>query len=302
MKKILALMLSSLIVLGGTGVAVSATTSGAPKAQEQQNNLYLVPGTYISGGKKVENTISSGATKLSSEECAEIYTENAYVCTLSTGTALPAPSSARVDKEGNAYSFNGWWTIVDATVTYFDKVPKLSEDTYLYADWRADLSQRMDPVEPDPEVVVEPNHYLIIKHAEKIDGKSEEKIVLRQSSTDVSSAMDLGYGHPVQLSTQLTLLPGDSFIVYTTGLTNSEKPVKAPYADKNSTTRYFQFEANGTGTNDTANYLGLGANADNYRVDPVIMYLAESSGTFNIYLKFFSGGNTMAVYMEPAAV
>ena len=298
MKKILALTLTSLIALGGTGVAVSATTlTSAPQvAATEQNVLYLVPGTYISGGEKVENTIPSGAQKLSEEECEKIYTENAYICTLSEGMALPTPASERVDKEGNAYSFNGWWTIVDATVTYFDKVPYLSETTYLYADWRADLSQRMDPVEPDPEVVVEPNHYLIVKHADK----TEDKITLRQSSTDVSSAMDLGYGHPVQLSTQFTLKPGDTFIVYTTGLTTSEKPVIAPYADKNSQTRYFQFEANGTGTNDTADYLECGPNATYYRENPVINYKATASITFNIYLKFFSNGSTMAVYMEPA--
>lgn len=301
MKKILALTLTSLIALGGTGVAVSATTSSAPLSEAQtaavgQNNLYLVPGTYILNGEKVENSIPSGAKKLSAEECAEIYTENAYICTLSKGTALPTPESTRKDKEGNAYSFNGWWTIVDATVTYFDTVPKLTETTYLYADWRADLSQRMDPVEPDPEVVVEPNHYMIVKHADK----TEEKIVLRQSSTDVSIAMDLGYGHPVQLSTQLTLNPGDTFVVWTTGLTTSEKPVKAPYADKNTSSRYFQFEANGTGTNNTADYLKNAANANNYRSDPEIVYLADQSGTFNIYIKFFGGGNTMAIYMEPA--
>lgn len=298
MKKILALALTGLIALGGTSVALSAKASAdAPQAsaQTEQNTVYLVPGTYTQNGKKVENTIPTGAQKLTSAECEEIYTENAYLCTLSAGETLPTPVSERVDKEGNAYSFNGWWTIVDATVTYFNTVPEVSETTYLYADWRADLSQRMDPVEPDPEDVVEPNHYMMVKHS---DG-TEDRIILRASSTDVTSALGLGYGYPVQLSTQLTLMPGDTFVVWTTGLTSSEDPVKAPYADRNNTTRRFQIEANGTGTNDTANYLS--ASGINYREIPTISYIASTTGTYNIYLKFFGKGETMAIYMEPAA-
>lgn len=301
MKKILALTLTSLIALGGTGIVVSATTagntaplSGTEAVEAAQNNLYLVPGTYISNGVKVENTLPSGAQKLSKEQCEEIFTDNAYICTLSTGEALPTPASTRKDKEGNAYSFNGWWSIVDATVTYFDKVPTLSETTYLYADWRADLSQRMDPVEPDPEVVVEPNHYMEITHT---DG-TKDKITLRQSSTDVSSALHLGYGHPVQLSTQFTLNPGDIIKIYTTGLNDSEKPDVAPLLGAGNSSE-IQLESNGTGTNRTADYLL--ADEGSKRREPSLTYIAEQTGTYNIYIKFFGDGSTMAVYMEPPA-
>ena len=66
----------------------------------------------------------------------------------------PKPKSTRKDKDGNDYSFNGWWAIVDATVTYFDVVPDVTESIYLYADWRADLSQRKDPVKPEEGGIV----------------------------------------------------------------------------------------------------------------------------------------------------
>lgn len=300
MKKFLIAILSCIFAFGcfGAAPAVSAPLGDSAPAFDTGvgANVYLVPGTYMQGGVKVENTVSSGVQKLTPEQCEVIFTENAYLCTLDVGAALPAPASNRVDKAGNPYSFNGWWTIVDAMITYFDTVPDAEETVFLYADWRADLSQRMDPVEPDPEVVVEPNHYMLITRA---DGGVEEKITLRKSATDVSSALDLGYGSPVQLYAQFTLHPGDRFTVYTTGLSSSEKPVKAPYADKNNPTRHFNLEANGAGTNDTANFLS--ASGTNYRENPVLTYIAENSGTYNIYIKFFGAGETMNVYMEPPA-
>ena len=157
MKKILALILVNVLALCGTGaMTASATTvdNAAPQPvaeiTAEQPSLYLVPGTYTLDGQKVSNTVSgSGVKQLTAAECEDIFTENAYLCTAQKGASLPIPSSTRKDKNGNAYSFNGWWTIVDATVTYFDKVPQISETTYLYADWRADLSQRMDPIIPD---------------------------------------------------------------------------------------------------------------------------------------------------------
>ncbi|MCH5159082.1 MAG: hypothetical protein J1F33_07795 [Clostridiales bacterium] len=298
MKKILALTLTCMLALGCAALTVPKTVasySESPAVAAAESTLYLVPGTYMQGGEKVLNTIASGAEKLSKAQCDAIFTDNAYRCTLSKGAALPSPTSTRVDKSGNSFTFNGWWMIVDATVTYFDKVPDFAGVTFLYADWRADLSQRMDPIEPDPGVVVEPNHYMMVTHA---DGESE-KISLRKASTDINSALDLGYGMPVQLYAQFTLNPGDKFTVYTTGLTDSETPVKAPYADKNNQTRTITLEANGTGTNNTANYLS--ASGFNYRENPVLTYIADTSGTFNIYLKFFGAGETMNVYMEPAA-
>ena len=163
MKKILALALTSILLLGGAGVSASAA---APvRAQADSGKIYLVPGTYSADGTKAENTVASGADKLDKAACDKINTENAYLCTLAEGEELPAPASTRTDKQGNPYAFNGWWSIVDATVTYFEKVPAASETMFLYADWRADLSQRKDPVAPDEGDVVLPKHYMSIKRA-----------------------------------------------------------------------------------------------------------------------------------------
>lgn len=304
MKKFLALALTALLSLGGTGVALASTAPEevSPLAQAEataaeQHSLYLVPGTYREGGVKVENTIPSGAQKLSQDECDVIFTENAYLCTLSAGEALPVPTSERVDKNGEKYAFNGWWAIVDATVTYFDTVPETKEVTFLYADWRADLSQRKDPVAPDPVEEVEPNHYLKITHATG----DTETVALRKSSTDIATAMDLGYGYAVQLLNQITLVEGDKIEVYTTGLDNSkEEPVIAPVipAGGNWMNRDIQLESNATGDNKTSDFLT--ADRGSSRSTPSMTVNEGVNGTFNIYIKFFFNGASMAVYMEPA--
>lgn len=301
MKKILALTLTGMLLVSGSAIAVgaSADTSPAPAAQAEvtptaQNKLYLVPGTYVSGGGRIENTVPSGARKLTGDECDEVFTENAYICELAEGAALPVPASSRTDKDGNAYAFNGWWTIVDATVTYFDKVPALTETTFLYADWRADLSQRKDPVIPDSGVEIEPNHYMTVKRAATGD---TEKITLRKAFTNMTSAENLGYQFAVELVAEgFELSPGDVITVYTTGLTNDEKAVITPILDANEQ-REIQLEASGDDSNDTNDYLT--ADAGSKRRAPVITYIGEETGTFNIYIKYFSKGSTMAVYMEP---
>lgn len=303
MKKILALTLTSILILGGSGAAVASAATAGPAAPvqaeataEEQANLYLVPGTYTSAGKVKANTITaSGVKKLSDEECAEIFTENAYICTRATGEKLPKPQSTRKDKDGKAYTFNGWWSIVDATVTYFDTVPAISETTYLYADWRADLSQRMDPIIPDGSQKVEPNHYLILKHE---DG-TEEKITLLRGFTNMSSAETLGYDFAAELKIEgLDLQPGDSFMVYTTGLVKGETEAQLSPIRDSRMMWYIDLEASGEKDNDTKTYLSARASAY-YTVDPVISYIYETSGKYNIYIKYFSAGSRMTVYMEP---
>ena len=299
MKKFLSLVLACLLILGSSSIAIAATSNGVQQAAEtEQAHLYLVPGTYVSGGKKVENTISgSGVKKLNEEECDAIFTENAYECTLAAGATLPTPTSARVDKDGNAYAFNGWWSIVDATVTYFDKVPALSGDMFLYADWRADLSQRKDPVIPDPDVVVEPHHYMTIKH---LSGDTET-VELGVTGTDMKNAEDLGYGKAVQLYyIGLTLQPGDVITVYTTGLTTGKEEAEAVPLLIDSY-REIQLEANGAGTNNTADFFDAYCPLSKRNGNPYLTYTPSASGTYNLYIKFYSGGSTMAVYMEPMA-
>ena len=297
MKRILAVVLTSVLLTGGSVSAVSAnaTTEALPVSQtetvaEKQNNLYLVPGTYTSDGVKVENTVTSGATKLTSDECEKILTDNAYLCNLSAGDSLPVPTSERVDKNGVPYKFNGWWSIVDAIVTYFDKVPELSETTYLYADWRADLSQHKDPIVPDESNVAVPAHYMSIKRA--ATGK-EETITLRVSGTDETSAETLGYYKPVQLYNDwFELNPGDVIKVYATGLGGSDETQAAPL---DLPGQRITLENSGLIANNTGTFLKIDAND----AQALIYRATQTTRHFRIYIKFKSAGAEMTVYMEP---
>ncbi len=302
MKKILALILVNLLLIigaGGTVAAVALTDNlleQTLQTQAAENKIYLVPGVYKSGDNKKLNTITaSGVKKLDDAECEAIYTENAYVCTKAVGEKLPTPRSTRKDKNGEPYRFNGWWAIVEGTVTYYQTVPSMTEQTFLYADWRADLSQRKDPVIPDIGEKVEPNHYIIVKHA---DG-TEDKVTLIRGYTNLSNAETLGYARPAEIKIEgLELKPGDSFIVYTTGLNKgSDKAEIAPVGGSNQMWN-IDLEASGEKINDTKTYLSANTSAY-YTVDPVITYIYETAGTYSLYIKFFSGGSKMAVYMEP---
>ena len=243
------------------------------------------------------NTITaSGVRKLTDVECNEIYNENAYICSRAKGEKLPKPKSTRKDKDGNDYSFNGWWAIVDATVTYFDVVPDVTESIYLYADWRADLSQRKDPVKPEEGDKVEPNHYMVLKHADN----TEERITLLRGFTNLSTAETLGYAFAAELKVEgLELKPGDSFMVYTTGLVkDSDKAELSPIGGAIDQMWSIDLEKSSEKENDTADYLSAETRAY-YTVDPVITYVCETEGVYNLYIKYFSKGSKMAVYMEP---
>ena len=297
MKKILVLILTSLLALCCFGV-VFATALTADKTQAaapaaEQGNVYLVPGVYKQNGKNVVNNVTSGAKKLTKAECDAIFTENAYLCTLPAGSDLPTPTSKRVDAKGNAFAFNGWWSIVDATVTYFDKVPQTTEDFFLYADWRADLSQRKDPISPEDQAAAK--HYLTITHT---DG-SVDKLTLRPSRTDMfPTAEQLGYGYATELSGSLTLQPGDVIKVYTVGLTNDVEAKCAPVSTSGS--RTIILDSSSEQNNNTASFLSKTAPAY-YKSDCYMTYIGTTTRTFNIYIKFYSGGAQMNVYMAPAA-
>lgn len=289
MKKILALTLTGMLALGGGGAVIASAQpapENLPAAQEsvaEKGKLYLVPGTYIADGIKVENTVD-GAQKLAAEECDAIFTENAYVCTLAEGAALPAPASER---EG--YSFNGWWTISDATVTYFDKVPALTETTFLYADWRADLSQRKDPIEPNETTTVKPQHYMSITRA--ATGETEI-ITMRVSGAVEPTAVALGYGRPVQLyNGWFELCPGDKISVYTVGLGEEAEAQLAPL---DVTGRKITLENSGDGANVTGSYITASTATAELTYRKVL-----KTRHFRIYVKFYSKGSEMAVYLEP---
>lgn len=299
MKKIIALILASLLILSGSCVAFAATLtsedmSTQPKAATEQHQLYLVPGTYMSDGSKAENSISSGAQKLTQEECDAIHTDNAYLCTLTQGAKLPTPASERLDAKGNPYSFNGWWTIVDATVTYFDKVPALTKTTFLYADWRADLSQRKDPIEPGENPTITSTHYMIIKRA--ATGETET-FILRVGGTDVASD-SLGYGKPVQLyNGWFELSKGDVITVYTNGIGDDKDKVQAAPIVNSGGKSTINLESAGDGSNVTADYLK--SKTATTRSPATLTCIAETSRHYRIYIKFYNSGSTMAVYMEP---
>ena len=117
--------------------------------------------------------------------------------------------------------------------------------------------------------------------------------------TDQTSAETLGYKYAVQLTAiGLELAPGDKIEVYTTGLNDSEKPVITPLVDS-SNKRHIDLESAGDGSNRTADYLS--AYEGTQRSTPYLTYLGEENGVFNIYIKYFSKGTYMAVYMEPQA-
>ena len=290
MKKLISLILISMLLLCSTGLtlavaATSETDNNAPNATPEQGTLYLVPGA--------NNTISSGAEHLTQQQCDEIFVDNAYICTLGKGATLPTPESDRVDKEGNPFSFNGWWSIVDATITYFDKVPEISETMFLYADWRADLSQKKDPVQPN-ESTAHVNHYMTIKRA--ATGETET-LVLRVGGTDMRNAETLGYGGPVQLYNDwFELSKGDVITVYTKGLgADKDKTQVVPLLD-DSNSRSITLESSGDGLNVTANFLSKDEGSQ--RRNPTLTCIAETSRHYRIYIKFYYGGANMAVYME----
>lgn len=296
MKKILALTLAGILTLGGAAMltACKKRTDDGPNG-----TVYLVPGTYVSDGETVVNTLNSGARKLTDEQCGEINTENAYLCTNSKGSSLPKPSSARTDADGNVFEFNGWWTIVNATVAYYSTVPEVAETEtlFLYADWRAPLSQPKDPIIPEGGEVSEHDHYMIIKHADE----TQDKITLVRAWADTASAEKLGYKYAAELTTQaFTLTPGDKIYVYTTGLPaeKEEDANKAQLAPIHPNGCTIDLSASGDMTNDTADYLSATA-PTTFRGEPYLTYKAEEAGLYNIYIKFFTGGTNMSVYLEP---
>ena len=114
----------------------------------------------------------------------------------------------------------------------------------------------------------------------------------------MTSAETLGYRYAVEIFAQgFTLNKGDVITVYTTGLDSTkEEAVVSPILPAGGS-RSIQLEAKGDGSNDTKTYL----DSDNgsTRRNPTLTYKLEESGVYNIYIKYFSKGSVMAVYLEP---
>ncbi len=285
--RIITMGLAAALTLGMTaGNVAIAETSETDTAK-----LYLVPGEYAA--------VETGATKLTDEQCKEIFTPNAYLCEVGAGEKLPV---ATTEREG--YTFNGWWGIEDATVTYYETVPSIEKTTFLYADFRTALSQPRDPIVPDEGAVQEYEHYMEITRA--VTGE-KERIPLFVSGTDVPNAEQAGYGGPVQFYNEWFLLqPGDEMRVYVSNVYGSEAAL-AP--QMRNTQRKVTLEA-GT-TNSTGNWLKCGTDSDDpefsgdYALsihgEPRMNYVgkrATEEHHFRIYIKFYDNGGTMTVYME----
>ncbi len=306
MKRLCTIALVVSLVLGtsvaGASLAVRAQAEQNAAAQAETASVYLVPGSYQNGDREtVYNTVPTGATKLTDAESAAIYTPNAYLCTAQAGQELPTPVSAQ---EG--FTFNGWWTIENATVAYHATVPETAGVMFLYADWRAELSQPMDPVNPPADAEEEIPHYMEITRAAT---GNKEIIPLYISGTDIPNAEQFGYGGPVQLYNEWFLLqPGDIMRIYVSKLYGS-KPTIAPQMRNNQA--YAKLEANKV--NSTYDYLMAKLGEDQYHEgihgdetsflndDPGFGYVgvkATQEHYFRIYIKFYDAGGSMTIYME----
>lgn len=305
MKKLATIALSALLVLGfaftgATFTATATTTEQNAATQAETANVYLVPGSYENSNREtVYNTIASGATKLTDGESAAIHTPNAYKCTLSAGDELPVPVTTKAD-----VTFNGWWTIENAEIVYHKTLPEADGTVYLYADWRADLSQSKDPIIPDADAEQNYPHYMEITRA--ATGR-KEKIQLFVSGTDVPNAEKAGYGGPVQFYNEWFLLqPGDEMRIYISNLYGKEATLAPQFR---SSQRKVTFEANLS--NSTGNWLKQLSDSDapNFTGDysnsihgePRSSYTGSKATVehhFRIYIKFYDGGGTMTVYME----
>lgn len=285
MKKILTLILTGALVLGG-GAALTPPTAAqaadsvaAVAATETQAAVYLVPGE----GGSVAN-----AAKLSDGERQALFLETDAYLAGNAGAALPAATTTRTGADGAVLAFNGWWTIVDATVTYYETVPEVKEPTFLYADFRADLSQRKDPVNPPADAEVAVEHYLKIHRAAT---DKDEIVGLFVSATDVPNAVQAGYGGPVQFYNEwFELAPGDTMEVYVSGVyaPAAGGPKIAPQE------RNFKLgvDLEYNSVNRTGDYLTQDGVVTRYRCK------ASATHIYRIYIKFYDAGGWMTIYME----
>ena len=295
MKKILILGMAALLGLTCVGGLSATAAAEGTNETEKTAQVYLVPGSYYDeDGAKQQNTVEN-ATALSEDECSALHMEGNVYKAGEKGSVLP-----KAQTENYGIVFNGWWYIVDAEIVYTDTVPAVTEDTYLYADFRADLSQHQDPVAPKGEVKQEYKHYLLITHT---DGTSE-KVQLYVSGTDYADMDDAGYGAPVQFFNEyFTLKKGDLIQVFITGIIEDDKPTNMP-SNKKSGLTFANVAFETSGKSSTQSYIsnynakddGSGyADVEN----PTLKYLGNSSCNFRVYIKFSSQGARMNLYLEP---
>ena len=291
MKKVITFAIAGLLAIAGGGAAFTVTADSDAQAVQETAKVYLLPGSYARNGNRVLNTIE-GLTPLNETELAALHLEGNVYEAGKAGSALPTPTTTQTDNAGGAFGFNGWWTVVGATVTYMTAVPEVTETTYLYADFRAAFSQRRDPVLPDEGYEDSLNDYILIERATG----EKEQVPLFISGTEVPNALGSNvFGRPVQYYNEwFKLYPGDMMSVYITSLFKSLEPTLCPlYASNQS---WVTFESN-PGVNNTQNWLSGGG--DQLASGRDKRFECKEEHNYRIYIKFYNSGGTMTIYMQP---
>ncbi|WP_438847269.1 hypothetical protein [Anaerocaecibacter muris] len=130
---------------------VAGGTHSAMTSADSQYKVILSPG-YQQGFGSTENTVSSGATKLTEAQEGEYFVSNAYFATVAAGEDLPAAETTRAKT-----TFVGWTYAKDGVVETVEKMPaSLGEDLYLYAQWQTEGGGAVIDPTPEPEPEPEP--------------------------------------------------------------------------------------------------------------------------------------------------
>lgn len=147
---------------------VAGGTHSAMTSADSQYKVILSPG-YQQGFGSTENTVSSGATKLTEAQEGEYFVSNAYFATVAAGEDLPAAETTRAKT-----TFVGWTYAKDGIVETVEKMPaSLGEDLYLYAQWQTEGGGAV--IDPTPEPEPEPST------AMTVNGKS-----MKENSTPMA--------------------------------------------------------------------------------------------------------------------
>lgn len=328
--KLLSLTLALTLSIGApAGIALSVSAQNAPNAQNEQNapmsrysgdiaaaaesagQVYLVPGE----GNTLEGTplTAEEASALHMEEGEKVYAAGA------AGSVLPTPATTKTDSLGAGYVFNGWWTIMNAEVTYCETVPAVEETTFLYADFRAPLSQKRDPVAPSGGTGGStPENYMRVTRAATGE---VELIPLYVSGTEVSNAEHAGHSGPVQWYNEWFVMePGDTVSYWFSHLYGAQpmygpRPRHTPTScdillnssgEYGKTGMYMEYVNDDYDANEK-NHSGPGHtshqfyNANAADEPPTLSYtgeLATQPYIFRIYIQFYDQGGHMTLFMD----
>lgn len=284
-KKLISIGLMLILCLSMASVSGYAAENAAKPAK-----VYLVPGSYFTAnGETAYHTLTTGAEKLTEAQEAEIYTENVYLATGDAGSALPAPEAGK-----DSRAFNGWWYTLDAVVTYTETVPQSKTDLFLYADWRAELSQPMDPVNPDGDVEEKLEHYMQVTHK---DG-STEQIEMFVSVPDAANV----FQRKQYYNEYFVLYPGDEIEFFHSGLYGSKEPVRVPQMVYGK----YYIKLEGTAFTQTSHYLKvydkvtgkeIGGDMTESQI-PVFRCVADEAKYYRMFNKFYDSGGSYMIYME----